>query len=76
MVSWFEVWVSIASDLEAIYSVRTAAVSAQSSFGRRTVWAGKRCPIDLKFGVYVGYSYVSLSTKFGADWICGLRAVC
>ena len=76
LVSWFMVWLRGASDLRAVLSVRTATVSAQSSFGRRTVWAGKRCPIELKFGEYVGNTYVYLSTKFGVVWICGLRAVC
>jgi hypothetical protein len=54
---------------------RTATVSAQSSFGRRTVWVGKRCPIELIFGQYIGNSYVYLFTKFRVIWICGLRAV-
>jgi hypothetical protein len=44
--------------------------------GRQTVWVDKWCLIELIFGQYVGNSYVYLSTKFRADWICGLRAVC
>jgi hypothetical protein len=74
-VTQFEIWVRGDSDLGAVLSVQTAAVSAQSSFGRRTVWVGKRCPIELIFGQYVGKSYVYLFTKFRAIWICGLRAV-
>jgi hypothetical protein len=61
--------------LRVVLSGQTAAVSAQSSFGRRTVWVGNRYPIELIFGQYVGNSYVYLSTKFRAIWVCGLRAV-
>jgi hypothetical protein len=61
--------------LRAVLLVRNAAVSAQISFGRRTLWVGKRCPIELIFGQYAGNSYVYLSTKFCVVWICGLRAV-
>jgi hypothetical protein len=63
------------SDLRAVLSGQTATVSAQSSFGRRTVWVGKRYPIELIFGQYIGNSYVYLSTKFHAVWICSLGAV-
>jgi hypothetical protein len=42
---------------------------------RRIGWVGKRCPIELIFGQYVGKSYVYLSTKFRAVWICILREV-
>ena len=41
LVTWFEDWVSGASDLRVVLSALTAAVSEQSSFGRRTVWVGK-----------------------------------
>jgi hypothetical protein len=41
-VTHFEIWVRGDSDLRAVLSVRTAAVLAQSSFGRRTVWVGKK----------------------------------
>jgi hypothetical protein len=74
-VTQFGIWVNGGSVLRAVLSGRTAAISAQSSFGRRTVWVGKRCPIELIFGQYVGNSYVYLSTKFRAVWISGLRAV-
>ena len=66
MVSWFEDWVSGASDLRVVLSALTAAVSEQSSFGRRTVWVGKRCPIELKSGVDLRKSCVYLFAKFGA----------
>jgi hypothetical protein len=74
-VTQFEIWVSGGSDLRVVLSGQTATVSAQSSFGRRTVWVGNRCLIELIFGQYVGNSYVYLSTKFRAVWVCGLRAV-
>ena len=48
-----------------VLSALTAAVSEQSSFGRRTVWVGKCCPIKLKFGGEVKNSCVYLSAKFG-----------
>lgn len=51
------------------------AVSEQSSFGRRTVWVGKRCAIELKFGGIVEDSWIYLFAKFGAFWISGLRKV-
>jgi hypothetical protein len=34
LVSWFEIWVNGESYLRGVKSVRTAAVSAQSNFGR------------------------------------------
>ena len=76
LVSWFENWVSGASDLRVVLSALTAAVSEQSSFGRRTVWVGKRCPIELKFGGDIRNSCVYLSAKIGVVWFSGLRAVC
>lgn len=51
------------------------AVSEQSSFDRQTVWVGKRCPIELKFGGFVENSWIFLFAKFGAVWISGLRTV-
>ena len=41
LVSWFEDWVSGASDLRVVLSALTTAVSEQSSFERRTVCVGK-----------------------------------
>jgi hypothetical protein len=72
----FGIWISGGSDLRVVLSVWTAAISAQSNFGRRTVWIGQRCPIELIFYQYDGNTYVYLSAKFHAVWICGLRAVC
>ena len=62
--------------MRVVLSALTAAVSEQSSFGRRTVWVGKRCPIELKFGGDLRNSYVYLSAKFDYVWFSGLRAVC
>ena len=62
--------------MRVVLSALTAAVSEQSSFGRGTVWVGKRCPIELKFGEDLMNSCVYLSAKFGAVWFSGLRAVC
>ena len=59
-----------------VLSALTAAVSEQSSFGRRTVWVGKRCPIELKFEGDLRNSCVYLSAKIGVVWFSGLRAVC
>ena len=50
LVSGFEDRLSIASDLIGVLSVRVTVVSAQSNFGRRSVWVVKRCPIEVKFG--------------------------
>jgi hypothetical protein len=72
----FGIWVSGASDLRAVLSVQTAAVSAQCSFGRRTIWVGKWCPIELIFSQYAGNTYVYLPNKFHAVWIYDLIAVC
>ena len=65
MVSWFEDWVSGASDLRVVLLALTAAVPEQNSFGTRAVWVGKRCPIELKFGGDLTNSCVYLSAKFG-----------
>ena len=62
--------------MRVVLSALTAAVSEQSSFGRRTVWVGKRCPIELKFGGDVKNPCVYLSAKFDDVWFSGLRAVC
>ena len=62
--------------MRVVLSALTAAVSEQSNFGRRTVWVGKRCPIDLKFGGHLKNSCVYFYEKFGAVWFSGLREVC
>ena len=38
LVGWFEDWLSRASDLRGVSSVRMTVVSAQNSFGRCLVW--------------------------------------
>jgi hypothetical protein len=75
-VTQFEILVSGGSDLSAVLLVRNAAVLAQRSFGRQTVWVGKWCPIGLIFGQCAGNIYVYFFMKFCAVWICGLRAFC
>ena len=49
-LSLFEDWLSETSDLRAVLSIRFAAISEQSSFGRGIVWIVKRCPFELNFG--------------------------
>jgi hypothetical protein len=75
VVTQFEIWMSGASDLIVVLSIRTAAVLAHSNFGRRIEWTGKRCPTLLNFCPYGENTYVYLSTKLCDIWICGLRAV-
>ena len=62
--------------MRVVLSALTAAVSEQSSFGRRTIWVGKRCLVELKFGGDLRNSCVYLSVKFGDVWFSGLRVVC